>query len=76
MKLTAAITIRGDADTVWRRTRDTVQHARWDLRFTKIDAEPPDGGVRLSTVYDYRVRYGLPGRLRLYGGKVRLRRRL
>ncbi len=36
MKLTAGTSIQSDHDTVWRKTQEPQQHARWDLRFTRI----------------------------------------
>lgn len=49
--------VRADLDTVWALTQDPAQHARWDLRFSRIRPVEalPDGGYR----FEYERR--LPG---------------
>lgn len=45
-------TTRAPVAEVWRRTQDPVAHARWDLRFTRIDldaAGPTPGSPRTFT---------------------------
>lgn len=32
--------IAADVETVWRLTQDPVTHARWDIRFSRIDPDP------------------------------------
>ncbi|MBB1253440.1 hypothetical protein [Streptomyces alkaliterrae] len=32
--------IRAPLEELWRRTQDTAEHARWDVRFTRIDQLP------------------------------------
>lgn len=60
--------LRGDLDTLWQRTQDPTEHARWDLRFSEIVKLPtPDGEAQ-------RFRYSVhvPGvtRLRVSGTGV------
>lgn len=52
--------IRGDLDTLWRRTQDPRLHQRWDLRFTEIDYLPrPDPAAPQRFRYATRVLPGL-----------------
>src|SRR5256885_7522190 len=34
---------------VWSLTREPAQHARWDLRFSRIERYGPDGRFRYAT---------------------------
>ncbi|HWD62234.1 MAG TPA: hypothetical protein VG369_07035, partial [Humibacter sp.] len=42
------IEIHRDVEAVWRLTQDSLQHPRWDLRFSSItrSGELPSGGYR------------------------------
>ncbi len=53
MKLTAESFIRSTLEEVWAHTQDPLQHARWDLRFSKITPDKEEAlgsGVRLKYV--------------------------
>jgi len=41
--------IAAPVDQVWSLTREPVQHARWDLRFSRIERYGPDGRFRYAT---------------------------
>lgn len=36
--------VKGDLDTLWRRTQDPAEHSRWDLRFSEIVQQPTPAG--------------------------------
>jgi hypothetical protein len=50
--------IRADIDRIWHHTQEPGAHARWDLRFTRIDPLPSAGGPTTRFRYSLRV---LPG---------------
>ncbi|MDI2126479.1 hypothetical protein [Yinghuangia seranimata] len=56
--------IRADPASVWHHTQDPAQHARWDLRFTRITPEPGHAACPDSPAAGTRFRYAtrvLPG---------------
>jgi hypothetical protein len=53
-------TIRAPIDEIWRRTQEPALHEQWDLRFTRIEYLPRDGGDPVQRfLYETRVGFGL-----------------
>jgi polyketide cyclase/dehydrase/lipid transport protein len=54
------VDIRAPLETVWERTHQPDSHARWDLRFSRLEYLPPAGGRDLQRLlYTTRIGFGL-----------------
>lgn len=59
MSIYVEILIRGDMESLWRKTQEPQLHQRWDLRFSEIKYLPHQAGDPQKFLYSTRIGAGL-----------------